>query len=671
MDESRRDRPPLGACVSETGTHFAVFSDHADRIDLCLFDDADTEVARLPLPERSGGVHQGFVSGIGPGARYGYRAVGPTDRKAGHRFNPAKLLVDPYARALAGALVHDAALFDANDADSAAFVPKAVVTADDDGFDWGGDAPPATPFSDTVIYEAHVRSLTMRHPAIPEALRGTYEALGHPAIIDHLTTLGITALQLLPVHAFIDDRFLIERGLRNHWGYNTLGFFAPEARYAGPAGAKGLKSAVKALHAAGIEVILDVVYNHTAESDDTGPTLSFRGLDNVSYYRRAPDGSAVNDTGCGNTVRCDHPMVMRLILDSLRDWVRHYHVDGFRFDLATVLGRTDEGGFDPDAPLLNAIVHDPILSSVKLIAEPWDIGPDGYQLGAFQPGFAEWNDRFRDDVRMFWRGDDGTAPALAQRLLGSADIFDRNGRAPWASINNVTTHDGFTLSDLVSYAEKHNTANGEGNRDGHDANHSSNGGVEGPTDDPAIVAARTKRRRNLAATLLLSQGVPMLLSGDEIGHTQTGNNNAYCQDNETTWLDWTDADADFSAFVADLIRFRAEHPALRQNWFLHGRPRCDGLADVSWSAFDGGPPDWNGPDARAFAVVLREAADAPQPSQGADAVLIAINGTRQDKRLSLPEPGSWRRALSTAQADAAEVLADSIAVFVAEREGAP
>ena len=643
------DRPQLGATLFDDGVLFAVFSEHAHSIEVCFFDEGGRETGRMPLGERAGNIWYGFARGAGAGTRYGFRAHGPDDPAHGHRFNPRKLLIDPYARSVEGALRQGAALSDRNKDDSAPFVPKAVVPGPE-AFNWSGDEPPRTPFSESVLYEAHVKSLTALHPDVPAELRGTYEALACPAILDHLTGLGVTAVELLPVHAFADEAALVKKGLRNHWGYNSYGFFAPEPRYFGPGGADGLRAAIKALHAAGIEVILDVVYNHTAESGPNGPTLMFRGLDNLSYYRLEPDGGYINDTGCGNTLRCDHPMVMRLILDSLRYWVTSYRVDGFRFDLATVLGRSGQGGFDPAAPLLHALLQDPVLAGVKLIAEPWDVGPGGYQLGAFPPGYAEWNDRFRDDVRMFWRGDKSAGPALAARLLGSAERFDLRGRRSWSSVNTVSAHDGFTLSDLVSYLHKHNHANGEGNRDGHANNHSSNAGVEGPSDDPVIRSARDRRRRNLMATLLLSQGTPMLLAGDEIGNSQGGNNNAYCQDNETSWVDWDSADGDFLAFVTKLLALRRGHPSLRQSRFLHGGVRADGAPDVTWLGFGGGKPDWSDPECRQFAVRLRGSADAEPGEQTDDDVLIAVNGAGDDAALMLPEPsggGVWCLVLST------------------------
>lgn len=678
---SETEMVPLGAVADDGGSRVAVFSTHAEQIDVCVFDDADREVDRSALTRGAGGVWSANIACLRPGMRYGLRADGPYDPASGHRFNVQKLLIDPYAQAVAGRVTHHDALSGDNPQDSAPFVPKSVVVGPDT-FDWGDDTPPAVSFDESVIYEAHVKNLTVRHPDVPDPLRGTYEGLACPAIIDHLANLGVTAIELLPIHAFADERFLTERGLTNHWGYNTFGFFAPDNRYMGPMGADGLKAAIKAFHAAGIEVLLDVVYNHTAESNANGPTLMFRGLDNAAYYRLEADGGYVNDTGCGNTVRCDHPMVMRLIIDSLRHWVETYHVDGFRFDLASVLGRTGAGGFAPDAPLLKAMRTDPVLNAVKLIAEPWDVGPGGYRLGQFPNGFGEWNDRFRDDVRTFWRGDQNTGPAFAARLMGSADVFDRRGRRPCASVNAVATHDGFTLRDLVTYNEKHNHANAEDNRDGHSANHSSNGGVEGPTDDPAILAARDLRRRNLIASVLLAQGTPMILAGDEVGHSQDGNNNAYCQDNPLSWIDWSAADSDFKEFVACLIGLRRNHPALRQSRFLHGDTIAGDRLDVSWIGFDGVGLTWEKPDFRQFACRLVHRSAGATGDQ-VDDVIVAVNGHNRSGTVSLPDPApyaAWALLLSTSDPSGAHrhvaganltVDPESIVILVAAGSAPP
>jgi isoamylase len=589
---------PLGATWDGLGINFAVFSAHAQRIDLCLFEPSGRhEIALYTLPEYTDEVWHGYLPDATAGLLYGYRAYGPYAPEHGHRFNHHKLLLDPYARGLSGSVHWSDALYGFRQhtprrdlsfdrRDSAASMPKSVVT--DDSFNWGDDHPPAMPWSDTVIYEAHVRGLTMLHDEIRPSERGTFAALGHPAVINHLRRLGVNAIELMPVHAFLQDRVLQQRGQRNYWGYNTLCFFAPEPTYLSDGSANEMRVAVRRLHAAGIEVIVDVVYNHTAEGNETGPTLSFRGLDNASYYwlEAGDRRRAVNDTGTGNTVNLSHPRVLQMVMDSLRYWVTSFHVDGFRFDLCASLGR-ESYGFDPGAGLFDAIRQDPVLAGVKLIAEPWDIGPGGYQLGNHPPGFAEWNDRFRDGVRRFWRGDEGHRPAIAARLAGSADIFARQGRRPWASINFVASHDGFTLTDAVSYVERHNAANGEDNHDGHPANYTSNWGVEGPTDDVAINALRDRVKRSMLATVFLAAGTPMLLAGDEFGRTQGGNNNAYCQDNEVSWLDWGMASSPSGLLLADyvsrLIRLRREHPVLRHVEFLHGRSNpIQDVADIAW-----------------------------------------------------------------------------------------
>ncbi len=589
---------PLGATWDGLGINFAVFSAHAERIDLCLFEPSGRhEIARYTLPEYTDEIWHGYLPDATAGLLYGYRAFGPYAPEQGHRFNHHKLLLDPYARALAGSVHWSDALYGFRQhslrgdlsfdrRDSAPAMPKGVVT--DDSFNWGDDHAPDVPWSDTVIYEAHVRGLTMLHGHIRPTERGTFAALAHPAVINHLHHLGITAIELMPVHAFLQDRALQQRGLRNYWGYNTLGFFAPEPAYLSDGTPNEMRVAVRRLHAAGIEVILDVVYNHTAEAEETGPTLSFRGLDNASYYRleAADPRRNVNDTGTGNTLNLSHPRVLQMVMDSLRYWVTSFHIDGFRFDLCATLGR-GSNGYDQGAGFFDALRQDPVLAGAKLIAEPWDIGPGGYQLGNLPPGFAEWNDRFRDSVRSFWRGDGGQRPTIAARLAGSADVFAHQGRRPWASINFIASHDGFTLADAVSYIERHNAANGEANHDGHPANFTSNWGIEGPTDDPAITAVRDRVKRAMLATVVLAAGTPMLLAGDEFGRTQGGNNNAYCQDNEVSWLDWTMAalppGVALTAYVARLIALRREHPVLRCPVFLHGRAYpAPGVADIAW-----------------------------------------------------------------------------------------
>ena len=652
---------PLGATLTKDGVNFAVFSQHAQRVTVCLFSkDGRREVARLDLPERDGDVWYGFVPGLEVGQMYGLRADGPYAPEIGHRFNYNKLLVDPYAKQLTGHPTwHDSLMgytvgapdedlsFDPRD--SAKYMPRCIVV--DPGFDWGGDQHPRTPIAQSVIYEAHVKGLTQTMPGVPQA--GHFAALGSDRVIDHLTKLGITAIELLPIHAFLNDRFLVEKNLVNYWGYQTLGFFAPEPRYMSGARIAEFQGAVKRLHAAGIEVLLDVVYNHTCEGSELGPTLSFRGLDNRSYYQLADNPRyCINDTGTGNTMNIEHPMVLRMVLDSLRYWVEVMHVDGFRFDLCATLGRTPTG-FDRGAAFFDAIRQDPVLTNVKLIAEPWDIGPGGYQLGGFPAPFMEWNDQYRDGIRRFWRGDNGHVPELADRLTGSAVQFDHSGRPATSSVNLLTAHDGFTLMDVVSYNMRHNRANGEDNRDGHGVNHSDNMGVEGPTKDKKIKAARARRRRNLMATLLLSQGTPMILAGDEIGNSQMGNNNAYCQDNETGWLNWDQADDAFCAFVQKLVAFRHAHPILRQKRFLHSRERAvDGLEDLFWRRADGRPmgqADWDNPGLHVLCAEMRMASGTPSYAQREEALFLVFNaGEAVDVTLPpAPRNRVWRVWIDT------------------------
>jgi isoamylase len=632
----------LGADCDAEGTNFALFSDHAERVELCLYDDEGrNEIARFDLPQMEGGIWFGYVQGAGPGQVYGYRVHGPYAPEQGHRFNPAKLLLDPYAREIRGPLQWDDALFgypvggsdlERDDRDSAPFMPKAVVT--DPAFDWDADRTLSHPWEKTVIYEAHAKGLTMRHPDIPEADRGTFAGLASQPVLDHLTKLGVTAIELLPIHFFAQDRHLIEKGLSNYWGYNSLGFFAPCAPYLKSGRIREVKEAVKRFHAAGIEVILDVVYNHTAEGSELGPTLSFRGIDNASYYMLAEDPRHCFDTtGCGNTLNIAHPMVMRMVLDSLRYWVQVCHVDGFRFDLASTLGR-ESSGFEREGAFFNAIRQDPVLSQVKLIAEPWDIGDGGYQVGGFPWPFREWNDKFRDDTRAFWRRDDAIAPRLSQRLLGSPTQFNHSRRPATSSINFLAAHDGFTLWDTVSYNDKHNDANGEDGADGHNNNLSHNLGAEGPTDDPGINAARLRRAKAMLATLILSQGVPMLLAGDEIGQSQQGNNNAYAQDNELAWIDWSNPNNELAETVAALI-------ALRQELAL---PHADFAAaegfTADWWHASGRPmedADWHDPQAGVLALHI-ERAEAPP-------LLIVLN-RGDDAALTLPQ-GDWHRRADT------------------------
>ncbi len=575
----------LGAIPDTDGVNFALFSAHAQRVELCLFDETGTaETARLELPEYTNEVWHGYVPGLKPGALYGYRVHGPYDPSAGHRFNPNKLLIDPYARELAGDIAwskvhfgYDLASQDKDlsfdQSDSASSMPKCRIV-EPNSYDWKSDRSPAIPWSRTIFYEAHVKGFTQLHPAVPEKLRGTFEGLAEKAIVDYVRSLGITSVELLPIHYFPDDKHLIDKGLRNYWGYNSLGFFAPASRYYGPRGMDGLRDMVRALHDGGIEVILDVVYNHTAEGNELGPTLSFKGIDNFSYYRTLPDDHRyyINDTGTGNTVNTSHPRVLQMIMDSLRYWVDEMHVDGFRFDLGTILGREPEG-FDQRGGFFDAVTQDPLLANVKLVGEPWDIGPGGYQVGGFPPGWAEWNDKYRDTIRDYWKDKNGTAPEFAARFMGSAGIYDRRGRRPWSSVNFITAHDGFTLNDLVSYNSQHNEANGEGNADGHGDNRSYNYGAEGPTEDEAINDTRGQQMRNFLATLLFSHGTPMLLAGDEFGRTQNGNNNGYCQDSEISWLHWdTDPESadELRKFVQKLIGLRKQQPLLRRDSWRDG-----------------------------------------------------------------------------------------------------
>ncbi|WP_378947205.1 glycogen debranching protein GlgX [Paracoccus sp. R86501] len=681
---------PLGATFDGAGVNFAIFSKHAERVVLCLFDDKNRET-RVDLPERDGHVWHGHITGLRPGQRYGYRVHGPYKPHEGHRFNPNKLLIDPYAKRLSGRLApHDAVFgYRAGHADadlsydrrdSATHVPRSVVV--DPSFTWGDDRPLRRPMTDTVIYEAHVKGLTAGRPGIPG--RGGYLAMASDPMLDHLNKLGVTAIELLPVQAFADDRFLVDKGLTNYWGYMSYGFFAPEPRYMRDGDIAEFQQMVARFHKAGIEVILDVVYNHTAEGNQMGPTLSFRGLDNASYYRLAEDRRFyVNDAGTGNVLDMDSPFTLRLVMDSLRYWVEVMHVNGFRFDLCSVLGRT-RGAFDRDGPFFRAVRQDPVLNRVKLIAEPWDIGEGGYQLGAYPAPFTEWNDRYRDQLRGFWRGDGGLIGKLAKRIAGSAARFDHDGRAATSSVNFISAHDGFTLMDTVSYADKHNEANGEDNRDGHNHNLSDNMGVEGPSDDPAIIARRDRRRRNLIASLMLSQGTPMLLAGDELGNSQGGNNNAYCQDNPIGWVDWDNADPDFLAFCQRVIAFRKAHPILRQKRFLHSQPReQDGLPDLFWRRADGTPmrpEDWNDPELRLLAAEMRMASGTPAYAALPGAVFVVYNNGN-DETVTIPDApkGShWRRQLDSARDDdtdiaatpTQEIAAESVVVFVLT-EGCP
>ncbi|MGD9619196.1 MAG: glycogen debranching protein GlgX [Mycolicibacterium sp.] len=613
---------PLGSTYDGSGSNFAVFSEAAEAVELCLFDPTDGSETRLPLPEVDGFVWHGFVPEVQPGQRYGYRVHGPHDPASGQRCNPNKLLLDPYAKAIDGTFRWDQSLFgynfgdpdSRNDDDSAASMPKSVVI--NPYFDWGTDRPPQHEYADSIIYEAHVKGLTQTHPEIPERIRGTYAAIAHPAIIEHLSSLGITAIELMPVHHFANDSTLIDKGLSNYWGYNTIGFFAPDSKYGSSATPGGqvqeFKAMVRALHEADIEVILDVVYNHTAEGNHLGPTLSMRGLDNAAYYRLVDDDKRyyMDYTGTGNSLNAGHPHALQLIMDSLRYWVTEMHVDGFRFDLASTLAREF---YDVDrlSTFFELVQQDPTVSQVKLIAEPWDVGPGGYQVGNFPPQWTEWNGKYRDTVRDFWRGENAILGEFASRLTGSADLYERTGRRPVASINFVTAHDGFTLADLVSYNEKHNEANGEDNQDGESHNRSWNCGVEGPTDDPEILTLRAQQQRNFITTNLLSVGVPMVCHGDELGRTQGGNNNGYCQDNEITWIDWANADHRLIEFTRSVAALRAAHPVFRRRRFFDGLPvRRRGsvqIPDISWFAPDGSEmsdEDWDSGFGKSIAVYL-------------------------------------------------------------------
>ncbi|HVX47604.1 MAG TPA: glycogen debranching protein GlgX [Mycobacteriales bacterium] len=667
---------PLGATYDGAGTAFSLFSEVAEKVELCLFDDAGKET-RVTLPELDGFVWHGYLPNVGPGQRYGYRVHGPNNPAAGQRCNPAKLLMDPYAKAIEGEVNWDQSVFgyqfDApektNDLDSAAHMPKCVVI--NPYFDWGNDSLLHRPYNESVIYEAHVRGLTIANPKIPEEMRGTYSAIGHPATIEHLQRLGVTAIELMPVHQFIQDHTLTEKGLSNYWGYNTISFLAPHNKYASAGGPPGqhvqeFKSMVKALHEAGIEVILDVVYNHTAEGNHLGPTLSFRGIDNANYYRLVDDDPAfyMDYTGTGNSFNVRQPHALQLIMDSLRYWILEMHVDGFRFDLAATLAREF---YDVDrlSTFFELVQQDPTVSQVKLIAEPWDVGPGGYQVGNFPPLWTEWNGKYRDTVRDFWRGEGAALGEFASRITGSADLYERSGRRPVASINFVTAHDGFTLTDLVSYNEKHNDANGEGNRDGESYNRSWNCGVEGPTDDPQILQLRARQRRNFLATLFLSQGVPMVAHGDELGRTQGGNNNVYCQDNETSWVDWEHLDEDLIEFVSTLSALRAEHPVFRRRRFFDGRPVDRGdepLNDITWLTPAGTQMqdgDWNSGAAPALAAFLNGEGIPDRDGRGErvidDSFLLCFNAHPDALDFTLPPEefaAEWRIVLDTADAEA-------------------
>jgi isoamylase len=670
----RPGRPyPLGATWDGAGVNFALFSRHAERVELCIFNEAGRrELQRVALSERSGNTWHCYLPEARPGLLYGYRVHGPYKPDEGHRFNAHKLLLDPYARQIAGPLRWSDAMFgytmghrredlSFDRRDSAGGMPKCRVI--DPAFTWGDDRPPAVPWSDTVIYELHVRGFTKMHPEIAKPLQGTYAGLATAPVIDYLKRLGVTTLELLPVQAFIDDRRLVDAGLRNYWGYNSIGFFAPDERYSASGRIDEFKTMVRTLHAAGIEVILDVVYNHTAEGNQLGPTLSFRGIDNCAYYRLTNDRRFYVDyTGTGNTLDMRQPYVLQMLADSLRYWVTEMHIDGFRFDLASTLAR-EEHDVDVQGGFLDIIQQDPVLANVKLIAEPWDLGDGGYQVGNFPPIWAEWNDKYRDTVRAFWKGDEGLVGQLAHRLTGSSDLFAASGRRPQASINFVTAHDGFTLRDVVSYNEKHNEANGEDNRDGHNHNLTWNCGVEGATDDPEINALRLRQQRNILATLLLSEGVPMLVAGDELGRSQGGNNNAYCQDNETSWLDWRlkDDPDTLLDFVRELTKLRREHPVFRRRRFFQGR-QLEGTTtkDIIWLRPDGQEmtdKEWHDGFARCLGVYLAGDAIADSDRFGhaiVDCSFIMLLNAHHDEigfSLSGFESTGWRIVIDTARAD--------------------
>jgi glycogen operon protein len=662
---------PIGATWDGKGVNFSLFSAHATKVEVCLFDaSGQTETDRIELPEYTDQIFHGWIEGVGPGDAYGYRVYGPYEPEAGHRFNPNKLLLDPYARAHTGELKWDPACYGytigSKDADlsfdkrdSAKFMPKCVVV--DPGFDWQGEPNRhPVPWDRTIFYETHVKGFTKLHPAVPENLRGTYAGLGQTEVIRHIKDLGVTSVELLPIHSFINDSHLLENGLTNFWGYNTIGFFAPDPRYAADRAnsLREFKEMVHRFHDAGLEVILDVVYNHTAEGNECGATLSFKGIDNASYYRLMPDNQRyyINDTGTGNTVNLSHPRVIQMVTDSLRYWVTETHVDGFRFDLGTILAR-EPNGFDNQSGFLKACSQDPVLGTVKLVAEPWDCGPGGYQVGGFPPGWAEWNDKFRDQTREFWKGD-GPAAVIASRMCASAELFNHQGRRPWACVNFVTAHDGFTLNDWASYNEKHNEANNEDNKDGSSNNQSWNCGVEGPTDDSEINKLRERQIRNMLATLLFSQGTPMVLAGDEFGRTQNGNNNAYCQDSEISWVNWNiqDKGAALIRFVQKLTRLRREFPILRRSRFLTGVEDTQlEVRDVTWINANGNPmtdAEWADEGMRCFGMMIDGRAQATGIKQrGSDtSVLLVLNAHYDVVQFVLPhcaEGIGWKLLLDT------------------------
>jgi glycogen operon protein len=674
---------PLGATWDGEGTNFALYCENGTGVDLCLFD-GDGNETTLALTQVTNLVWHGYVHGIGPGQRYGFRVHGPYEPSHGHRFNRSKLLLDPYAKAIEGKVEwgpdtfgyewgEENADLTYNDVDDAASIPKCIVA--DTSFDWGDDRPPRTKWHDTVIYETHTKGFTKTHPAIPEEIRGTYAGLAHPSAIEHLQLLGVTAVELMPVHHFLTQKFLLDKGLKNYWGYDSIGYFAPHCSYSS-SGERGqqvteFKEMVKALHAAGIEVILDVVYNHTGEGNELGPTLSFRGIDNVSYYRLVPGDPRFyfDVTGTGNSLNVGNPQVMKLIMDSLRYWVTEMHVDGFRFDLASALAR-QLYEVDRLSTFFQIIHQDPVLEHVKLIAEPWDVGEGGYQVGNFPPGWSEWNGKYRDTVRDLWRGEPATLAEFAFRLTGSSDLYEDDGRSPFASINFVTAHDGFTLNDLVSYNEKHNEANGEDNMDGESHNRSWNCGEEGDTDDPEIIRLRERQKRNFITTLALSQGVPMILGGDEMGRTQFGNNNAYCQDNEISWYDWTQADENLLllGFTRRVMQFRRRHRVFRRHHFFQGRElHGSGVSDIGWFDLSGDEmteEQWSEGFAKSIGVFLN-GDELPDPGPHGEKLtdesfLVLFNGAEDPMPFVLPSD-RWGETWATV-IDTNDPMLDELAV---------
>ncbi len=690
---------PLGATYDGAGTNFALFSEVAERVELCLFSARGKET-RVTLTEVDGLVHHGYLPTVEPGQRYGFRVHGPYDPARGLRCNPSKLLVDPYSKALDGPVAWDEAVFGYpfgdpdghSDTDSARYVPKSVVV--NPFFDWGTDRSPRIPYHEAVIYEAHVRGLTVRHPEIPEALRGTYAGLAHPVMIDHLRGLGVTSVELMPVHEFLNDHHLQQKGLSNYWGYNTIAYLAPHHAYAAQGSRPGsqvqeFKAMVRDLHGAGIEVILDVVYNHTAEGNHMGPTLSMRGIDNAAYYRlvEGDERYYMDYTGTGNSLNVRNPHTLQLIMDSLRYWVTEMHVDGFRFDLASTLAREF---YDVDrlSVFFDLVQQDPVISQVKLIAEPWDVGPGGYQVGNFPPLWSEWNGKYRDTVRDFWRGEPGTLGEFASRIAGSSDLYQNDGRRPFASINFVTAHDGFTLHDLVSYNDKHNEANGEDGNDGESHNRSWNCGVEGPTDDPAVLALRDRQQRNFITTLMLSQGVPMMLHGDEMGRTQNGNNNVYCQDNTTSWVDWSllEQNASLVGFTAGVIALRHAHPVFRRRRFFAGRPiarprradgqnRWSGLPDIAWFQPSGQEmtgEDWDSGFGKCVVAFLNGQGISEADPRGErvtdDSFLLCLNAHYEDLEVTLPGAEYGERWAIVVDTAAGEVITLSVAPGIVAAE---